>query len=81
MKLNHVILAFALTLPGVAYAHNCPNLMAEIDAALAAKPELNEETISEIKSLRLEGESHHAAGEHVKAEDALFEALTLLGKS
>ncbi|MFT5450189.1 MAG: hypothetical protein ACI9DC_005394 [Gammaproteobacteria bacterium] len=80
MTFNHLLLALVLTLPGVALAHNCPNLMAEIDAALAADPQLDEATKDEVAQLRSIGEEQHTAGEHEAAEESLSDALTLLDK-
>ena len=81
MKVNHIVLALAVALPCVVYAHDCPNLMAEIDAALAKKPQIDAQTMSEIRALRIDGESLHAAGEHDESMEALNEALALLGKA
>lgn len=80
MTLNKLFLVFLLALPGVALAHNCSNLMGEIDAVLAADPQLAKDTKSEVADLRSMGEEQHAAGEHDAAEDTLTEALTILGK-
>ncbi len=80
MKLRHILLALALALPAVAQAGNCPNMMAEVDAALAENPKLEEDVMKEVKTLREEGEKLHAEGKHDKSVEALTQALLLLGK-
>lgn len=80
MKLSHLVLALSLALPGVAMAGKCPKLMAEVDAAIAENPKVDEEMMKEIKVLRTDGEKQHAAGDHKKSEVALNQALFLLGK-
>jgi len=80
MKLRRVVLAPSLALPGLALARNCPNLMAQVDTALAESPDPGEEMMKEIKVLREEGEMQHVAGEHGKSVESLNQALLLLGK-
>jgi hypothetical protein len=80
VKLRHIVLALSLALPGAAIASKCPKMMAQVDAALAENPKLDEEMMKEIKVLRAEGEKQHAAGDHKKSVQALNQALLLLGK-
>jgi hypothetical protein len=80
MKLRHVVLALSLALPGAALAGSCPKIMAQVDAALAENPKLDEEVMKEIKILREEGEKQHAAGDHKKSVQSFNQALLLLGK-
>ena len=61
-----------------AFAMHCPKDMKQIDAALAAQPQLSAADMAEVKRLRAEGEALHKAGKHQESVDALAEAMTLL---
>ncbi len=63
---------------GVALAHNCPNEMKAIDAALPAA-KLTPAQLAEVKKLRAEGEASHKAGKHAESMAALGKAKGLLG--
>ncbi len=63
---------------GPALAHQCPALMAQIDEALPAA-ELSEADMAMVMELRERGEELHNAGDHAASEDALFEAMEMLG--
>lgn len=84
MKIQVLLLIVALMLAPAAWAHNCPNLMSEIDEILEAKPDLDEETIVDeemrksVKELRAEGEALHEAGKHTESVETLEKALELL---
>ena len=68
-------LAFAAS---TAFAHNCPNEMKAIDAALP-KAKLNASQASEVKKLRADGEALHKAGKHSESMAALGKAKGILG--
>lgn len=70
-------LAFGLASPVM--AAQCPADMAAIDEALAANPELSDETMAKVKDLRMQGEELHEAGDHAASVAALAEAKALLG--
>lgn len=70
------LLAFAPA--SAALAHNCPNLMMEIDAALTSA-ELSENDMQRVEELRAQGEELHNAGDHDGSMAALEEAKQLLG--
>ena len=84
MKIQAYLLAGAMVLAPSAWAHNCPALMAEIDEMLAAKPDLDEETIVDedlkksVKEMREEGEKLHNDGKHDESVETLERALELL---
>ena len=80
MNLRQLTLALSLALcvPTLAWASECPSLMAVIDAALADNPEVDAETLAEVKALRAEGEKLHDSGDHNGSVEALNEALALL---
>ena len=84
MKMFPFALIAALMIPAAAMASNCPNLMAEVDAALAAKPDLDKEALVDEESnknlseLRAEGEAAHKAGEHGESVELLQKALMLI---
>lgn len=78
MKTRTTLAAVALALAsGLAYAHNCPNEMKAIDAALP-KAKLSEKQAAEVKKLRAEGEKLHNAGKHAESMDALGKAKQIL---
>jgi len=70
-------LLFALS-AGSALAHQCPTMMAEIDAALP-NAQLSGQDRERVMELRKEGEELHEAGDHDASEAALAEAMTILG--
>lgn len=84
MKLRIWLLAAGLFLSPIVWAHNCPNLMAQIDEILASKPGLDEETIVDeelnksVKKMREEGEMLHKEGKHDESVKILERALKLL---
>lgn len=63
----------------VAMANHCPMDMKQIDAALAAQPELTAEQLADVKKYRAEGEALHKAGKHQESVDTLGKAKTILG--
>jgi hypothetical protein len=64
-----------------ALAHNCPNVMKEIDAKLQAPSakSLPADKLAKIKELRAEGEKQHKAGKHDESMKSLGEANSMLG--
>jgi hypothetical protein len=77
--MKRIVLAAALALfAPVTLAHNCPNEMKAIDAALP-KAKLNASQASEVKKLRADGESLHKAGKHNESMAALGKAKGILG--
>ncbi|HZE60627.1 MAG TPA: hypothetical protein VE085_08735 [Burkholderiales bacterium] len=77
MKRFAVSLALALA-AGTAFAHNCPNEMRAIDAAMP-KAKLDADKMAEVKKLRAEGEQLHKAGKHDESMATLGKAKTILG--
>ena len=59
-------------------AHNCPNEMKIIDAALTST-KLAGADLAKVKALRADGEKAHADGKHSESMKALGEAKKLLG--
>jgi hypothetical protein len=68
-------LMFAAT---AAFAHNCPNEMKAIDAALP-KAKLDAKQTAEVKQLRADGEKLHKDGKHTESMAALGKAKGILG--
>jgi hypothetical protein len=62
----------------VAFAHNCPNEMKAIDAALP-KAKLSSSQAAEVKKLRADGEALHKSGKHSESMAALGKAKGILG--
>ncbi|HEX9791639.1 MAG TPA: hypothetical protein VGA60_13350 [Kiloniellales bacterium] len=79
--MKRLLLAAALTMAmaGTAAASQCPKIMAEIDAALAASPTLTAEQMAEVTKLRAEGEAQHAGGQHAESVATLAKAKAILG--
>jgi len=68
----------ALAFASVAWAHNCPNEVKAIDAALP-KAKLDAKQTAEVKKLRDEGEQLHKAGKHTESMETLGKAKGILG--
>ena len=67
----------SMSLP--AFAGSCPLDMSQIDAALAANPQLSASDLDRVKALRAEGEKLHKSGNHADSVARLNEAKQLLG--
>ncbi|HEV7478470.1 MAG TPA: hypothetical protein VGO02_12115 [Burkholderiales bacterium] len=77
--MKRITLAATLALfASVAFAHNCPNEMKAIDAALP-NAKLTAAQSAEVKQLRADGESLHKAGKHSESMAALGKAKGILG--
>ena len=61
-----------------AFAHNCPNEMKAIDAALPSA-KLSPAQLSEVKQLRSDGQRLHQDGKHAESMAALGKAKGILG--
>ncbi len=77
MKRLIIAAALALAAPYAA-AHNCPNEMKAIDAAMPGS-KLDAKQMGEVKKLRAEGEAMHKAGKHTESMAALGKAKGMLG--
>jgi hypothetical protein len=77
MKKTLFILLFATS--SVAFAHNCPNVMKEIDAKMGSAKGVSPENLAQVKKLRAEGEQLHKEGKHDESLKALEKAKGLLG--
>jgi hypothetical protein len=67
-----------LCVSSLSFAHNCPNEMKAIDAALTST-KLAGADLSKVKALRADGEKAHAEGKHSDSMKALGEAKKMLG--
>ena len=72
-----IVVAF---LSAPALAGQCPALIGQIDAALAADPGLSDDAKAEIVALRDQGEALHNEGKHDESVAALQQALQMLGQ-
>jgi hypothetical protein len=72
------ITAAAFAFAATAWAHNCPNEVKAIDAALP-KAKLDAKQTAEVKKLRDDGEQLHKAGKHSESMAALGKAKDILG--
>ena len=78
MKIRTIVVAASLALAsGIAAAHNCPNEVKAIDAALP-KAKLSDAQAAQVKKLRDQGEKLHKDGKHAESMKALGEAKALL---
>lgn len=71
--------AFAVALSTSAFASQCPELMAKIDAAMQTAS-LDDATKAKVQALYDSGKAAHESGDHPKSEADLGEALKLLGQ-
>ena len=62
-----------------ALAFHCPADMKKIDEALGKNPNLTAAQMSEVKTLRADGEALHKAGKHQESVDTLGKAMKILG--
>ena len=62
-----------------AFASSCPVMVKDIDAALAASPNLSAAQLAEAKGLRDKGEAEHKAGQHGESVKTLQKAKEILG--
>ena len=63
-----------------ALAGQCPALIGQIDAALAADPGLSDDVKAEVVALRDKGEQLHDEGKHDQSVETLQQALQMLGQ-
>jgi hypothetical protein len=71
-----IIVAVSLATPS--FAHNCPNLMSQFDAALQTTT-VDDATKAAAQALYDTGKAAHEAGDHDASVAALTEALALIG--
>ena len=77
--MKRIIATLALAFfASAAFAHNCPNEMKAIDAALP-KAKLDAAKSAEVKKLRADGEKLHKDGKHAESMAALGKAKSILG--
>lgn len=74
-----LLATLALAVSGAAWAHNCPNEMKAIDAALGKSPSMPMMQMDEVKKLRADGERLHKEGKHTESMAALGKAKQMLG--
>ena len=77
-SLRHLLSLALLCTTGLAFAHNCPNEMKDIDAKLATNPQLSAADAAKVKDLRAKGEAAHKAGDHDASMKSLGEAKAIL---
>ena len=79
MKVRNIVIAILLALSsGVAVASSCPKEMKAIDAALP-NAKLSAAQMTEVKSLRADGEQFHKDKKHAESMEALGKAKKILG--
>ena len=76
--MKYPIAAVLFCMSTLSFAHNCPNEMKAIDAALNGT-KLTGAELAKVKALRADGEKAHADGKHADSMKALGEAKKLLG--
>ncbi len=81
MKFRSLLAAVLFAFASAAFAMHCPLDMAAIDEALAGKPSLSAEKMTEVKKLRADGETLHKAGKHKESVETLGKAMKILGIS
>ena len=78
--MKRLLIPMLLAFSGAAFAHNCPNEMKAIDAALP-KAKISAAQMGEVKKLRAEGETLHKAGKHTESVEALSTRRNAAGHS
>ncbi len=79
MKIRTILIAVSLAFAsGTAFANSCPKEMKAIDAALP-KASLSAAQMTEVKTLRADGEKFHKEKKHAEALEALGKAKKILG--
>lgn len=63
------------------WAMHCPADMARIDQQLKSAPPGDPQVLSQVQTLRAQGEALHKAGDHSQSVQVLGEALKLLEAS
>ncbi|MEM7172870.1 MAG: hypothetical protein AAF530_22085 [Pseudomonadota bacterium] len=79
MKKQILAAVFALAMTAPAFAGSCPLMINQIDEALAAAPDLDESTKTQVMLLRDQGEALHNEGNHDESIAVLHQAKALLG--
>jgi hypothetical protein len=77
---KRILLALALVglFAGQAFAGHCPVEMKKIDEALAKNPSISAAQMTEVKSLRAEGDVLHKASNHAGSLEKLEAAKKIL---
>ena len=78
LKSKLVVAAVLALLATPAWAIECPGLMGDIDAALAANPQLTEVQLAQAREYRKLGEDYHKADDHEASVSYLELALDIL---
>jgi hypothetical protein len=76
--MKKLIFCAVVAISPLALAHNCPNEMKAIDAALSSTKVAGAD-LDKVKALRAEGEKAHKEGKHSDSMKALGEAKKMLG--
>lgn len=79
VKQTVIVGALSLLLAAPALAGSCPVMVKDIDAALAAGPNISAAQVAEAKALRDKGEAQHQAGQHKESVESLKMAKAILG--
>ena len=79
VKMKLAVLAALAFASSAAFAFHCPADMKKIDAALAKKPKLSAQQMTDVKKSRADGEASHKAGKHADSEASLKKAKGILG--
>lgn len=76
--MKKLLATLLLSVAATAMAHNCPNEMKAIDAALQTT-KLAGADLDKVKALRADGEKFHKEGKHTESMKALGDAKKMLG--
>ncbi len=76
--MKSLLAATLMCFTAAAWAHNCPNDMKAIDAAMSTT-QLSGAELDKVKTLRADGEKFHKSGKHAEAMKALGDAKKMLG--
>ena len=76
--MGKALLILLLAASPIAFAHNCPSLMKEIDGKIKTSKGLSQEEINKAKQMRAEGEKLHKEGKHAESMEVLNKAKNML---
>jgi hypothetical protein len=79
MRILYIATALIVSFATPALAAHCPKDVKRIDEAIQSTAGLSSSQMTEIKTLRDEGEMLHKSGSHGESLTALHKALTILG--
>ena len=79
MKTILVASAVVVAMASPALANHCPNDLKIVDQAMSKMSGMNKMKMTELKTLRDQGDAFHKSGKHAESIKALHDAAKILG--